>query len=67
MTYHDKRFLGAIRGARGSKTRKLLLEGAGTITLWPRIDRPRLGTTADDWEAVGDDIRNAMSDLSHCG
>lgn len=57
MTFHDKRF-GANRAKRNSY--RIMLDGAQTITLWPTIRKPRIGSVADDWKAVGDDIRKAM-------
>lgn len=63
MTFHDRRLPGVSRGARPQKTVKCLLDGASSISLWPRLKRPKLGSLADDWASVGEDIRKAMSDI----
>ena len=61
MTVHDKLLSdGRAKRSRRSNNLRLMLDGASTITLWPRMRRHPLGDVGDDWKAVGDELRRAM-------
>lgn len=63
--FHDKLMHGAAT-ERKRQRRKLMLSGARKINLWQHLPKPVLGTTDDDWKAVGDDLRRAMTQQALC-
>lgn len=62
MTYHDRRLsLSRILGRCRRESRiSGMLRGVDEITIFPSIPAIELGSQADDWRAVGADIREAM-------
>lgn len=56
MTFYDHTF-----GKRSKRRGKAALRGVREITLTPSKPEFEFGGLADDWRAVGDDIRRAMS------
>jgi hypothetical protein len=56
MTFHDHTLV--KRSKRGYKA---TLRGIREITLSPTAPHFEFGSLADDWRAVGDDMRRAMS------
>ena len=62
MTYHDRRL--NLSRIIGNNRRKSLisgmLRGVDDIAIFPSIPAIELGSQADDWRAVGGDIREAM-------
>ena len=43
---------------------RLFLMGMGSITIFPIVPEIELGDISDDWNAVGNDIRNASRGLT---
>jgi len=74
MTFHHRRidatrkvkfFRGEICKARRAH---LIKDGALTINLWNTMPPTEVGTVADDWKAVGADMRQALSQYAdECG
>lgn len=68
MTYHDRRLLES-RKAELKKRAKLsrnALNGAFSLTLFPKSPRIEIGSIEGDWKAVGDDIRKAIKSYDSC-
>ncbi len=65
MSYHDRCLLD--RRMVGRKSKLKILDGAFSLTLFPKAPRIQLGSLEDDWAAVGRDVRKAMKSLEHCG
>ncbi|GAA4766435.1 hypothetical protein GCM10023219_09670 [Stakelama sediminis] len=61
MTFHDKRLMAANRSVNRFRRRRLLQQGAGTINLWSAMPSIEMGDIADDWNAVGADLRRALT------
>lgn len=68
MSYHDRRLLGSRPKARTEKvkTRFKVLNGAFSLTLFPRSPQIKIGSVGDDWKAVGKDIEKAMKTFDAC-
>ena len=62
MTYHDHTLARVARTRRSvrEKAWKSALRGIELITLNPPSPVIRRGSVAQDWAAVGDDLRKAM-------
>ena len=60
MSLHDKRLHGKSVD-RKRQRRTFMLQGAKKISLFQNLPKLQLGTVADDWIAVGDDLRTAMT------
>lgn len=60
MTFHNRR-LAATRNVKNFWRYRLLMQGAKTINLWNEMPQIELGSGADDWRAVGADMREALS------
>ena len=63
MSYHDRRLLEdrkAPAKKKGKQLRRQTLNGAFSLTLFPKSPRIALGSIEGDWKAVGKDIRKAM-------
>ena len=62
MTYHDRKLVPATKRCRAGRVRvwRSAMQGISEISLSPSIPRFEFGCQADDWRAVGDDIRTAM-------
>jgi hypothetical protein len=74
MTFHDRRLdaarkvIAARRQIKHSRKRRLMKEGAFTLNLWSAMPAIEIGTIADDWKAVGEDMRRATSQYAdECG
>jgi len=65
MSYHDRCLLG--RKSAGKKLTFKVLDGAFSMTLFPKSPRLKLGSLDDDWNAVGRDVRKAMKAVEHSG
>lgn len=68
MTYHDCRLLES-RKAELKKRVKLgrnALNGAFSLTLFPKSPRIEIGSMEGDWKAVGNDIRKAIKSYGEC-
>lgn len=65
MSYHDRCLLNRRMVSRKSKLK--VLDGAFSLTLYPRSPHIELGSLDDDWKAVGRDVRKAMKALENCG
>lgn len=66
MSYHDRKLISAsdtqtVARGRGWKS---ALRGINEITFTPSVPRIRFGSIADDWNAVGGDMRKAMKQVS---
>ncbi len=67
MTFHDRR-IDAARKVKAFRKRRLMKQGALTLNIWNTMPVIKLGTAADDWRAVGADMRRAMSQYAdECG
>lgn len=67
MTFHHRR-IGAVRKVKNLRNRRFLIQGAQTINLWNVMPSIALGSVADDWKAVGADMRHALSSYAdECG
>jgi hypothetical protein len=67
MTFRDGH-LSAARKVKAFRYRRLLKEGAFTLNFWNRMPSIRIGTLSDDWNAVGTDMRSALSQYAdECG
>lgn len=60
MTFHV-RGVGAARKVKNVRARRLLKQGALSVNLWNTMPAIKIGTIADDWKAVGADMRNALA------
>jgi len=60
MTFHTRRFA-ATRNVKDVNTRLYLKEGALTLNLWNSMPKIEIGSVGDDWNAVGADLRKALS------
>ena len=60
MTFHATRSV-ATRNVKNFWRYRLLMQGATTINLWNGMPPIELGSVADDWSAVGADMRKALS------
>ena len=68
MTFHDKRLIAMPRVQVRRRKRMLMKEGALTLNLWQSMPEIKIGQVADDWKAVGADIRQAISQYAEdCG
>lgn len=69
MTYHDRRL--SVPGAASAKPERSRLSGAfrgiNDMSLFPSLPDIKLGSVADDWRAVGGDIRKAMKKFEKNG
>lgn len=63
MTFHDRR-MSAARKVGNLRNLHLLKQGTWTINLWNTMPTIALGTVADDWKAVGGDIRYALTQFT---
>lgn len=65
MTYHDKNLVRATASRPTGKSLRRyfrnLRKGVNDITLNPLPAHLQFGTLADDWRAVGEDMRKAMA------
>ncbi len=61
MTFHDTRLQGAVRGVTNRRRCKVMLKGAARINIWQTLGSPKAGSVADDWKAVGKDLKAAMT------
>lgn len=60
--------MGATRNVKNFRRRQLLKQGASTLNLWSVMPLIELGSSIDDWNAVGADLRNAVSKYAEeCG
>lgn len=68
MSFHDRKLVAAsARRAKKPKTLfQMMLRGVADITLDPVKPKIKLGSNADDWKAVGDDLRYAMRQIDLC-
>lgn len=67
MTFHQRR-IAATRKVRKFRKNDLLKQGAATINLWSTMPEITTGTVADDWKAVGSDMRRALATYAdECG
>jgi hypothetical protein len=67
MTFHYGR-IRATRKVKNLRYHRLIKEGAVTLNLWNAMPIIKLGTIADDWNAVGSDMKQAMSQYADdCG
>jgi hypothetical protein len=60
MTFHHTH-IEAKRKVKGSRDRRLIRQGMLTLNVWSTMPIIKLGTVADDWNAVGKDMRDAVS------
>ena len=60
MAFHARRLV-ATRNVKNFWRYRLLMQGANTINLWNAMPPIELGSVADDWSAVGADMREALS------
>lgn len=60
MKLHARR-VGATRQVKSSRARRYLKQGALSVNLWSTMPAIELGTIADDWKAVGGDMRSAIA------
>lgn len=65
MSYHDRKLISATKAQTGVSARvwKSALRGINEITFTPSVPRIRFGTIADDWNAVGGDMRKSMKQV----
>lgn len=65
MSYHDRKLISATKAQAGASARvwKSALRGINEITCTPSVPRIRFGTIADDWNAVGGDMRKSMKQV----
>jgi len=67
MSFHDRQLARQVILARKKKPLhrhlRAALRGVDVITLHPNSPDFRIGTVADDWLAVGEDLRQAMKQI----
>ena len=61
MTFHDKRLMAANQSVSKFRRHRLMQQGARTINLWSAMPVIEVGDIADDWSAVGADLRKALA------
>lgn len=62
MSYHDTRLHSSRRESliKAQAFRRGLKAGIFSMTLFPKRYSSKIGNSAQDWKAVGDDLREAM-------
>ena len=63
MSYHDKKLIAASKHAKRRSGRFVtsFVEGFGGVSLYAPASKVKHGSLADDWRAVGNDMRKAMA------
>lgn len=61
MTFHDRRLVATTRNVTKFRRRRLIEQGARSINLWSTMPPMEFGEVADDWRAVGADMRKAFA------
>lgn len=67
MSFHDRKLLAAQpRKKRSGGFFSCLARGFNDLGFNPEPPQIKLGTVADDWRAVGNDLRAAMGQIENC-
>ena len=68
MSYHDRQLKPRTHALSKRRHRyvRAFLRGVNDLTLTPTMPIITLGSVGDDWRAVGDDMRGAITQLELC-